>query len=92
MDVISAISATALLAAVTAISYHTVRVFTTKGKSFTDYKNSYPECVGFNRVNCYQCNHNQLVLKRIGYNLISIINSHICQHCGTELYRSKTRV
>ena len=62
----------------------------TKGRSFDDYRQNHPENVANGRVTCYSCGGGDVFLRKAGNSLTSIMNSHVCKQCGSELYRSKT--
>ena len=62
----------------------------TKGRSFEDYKKEHPGHVQNGKVKCYKCGANAVFVRRVGNGLATILNSHVCRHCGTELYRSET--
>lgn len=62
----------------------------TKGRSFEDYAKEYPGHIQNGKVKCYKCGANAVFVRRVGNSLTAILNSHVCRHCGTELYRSET--
>lgn len=64
----------------------------TNGRTFDDYKNNHGANVKNGRVTCYSCGSSSIYLRRAGNSLINILNSHVCRQCGTELYRSKTKM
>jgi len=64
----------------------------TNGRSFDDYKRLHGNHVKNGKVSCHSCGSSSIYLRKVGNSLTNILNSHVCRQCGTELYRSKTRV
>lgn len=60
--------------------------------TFEGYKQLHPSHIRNGRVSCYSCGGAGVTIRRIGNGLGYILNSHVCRQCGTELYRSKTRL
>jgi len=61
----------------------------TNGKTYEDYKNDYPGFIKEGKAYCHKCNTHEIFVKQVGSTPQSILNSHICRNCGTELYRSR---
>ncbi|AOO64793.1 hypothetical protein [Sulfurospirillum halorespirans] len=57
-----------------------------------EYEQRYPHLVRHGKVYCYHCNTSNIYMKQIAFTYHYLIHSHICRHCGTELYRSKMQV
>lgn len=60
----------------------------TKNRSFDDFKAKHPESIKDGKVHCPNCQSDSIWLKEIGKTPRSILHSHVCRQCGTELYRS----
>lgn len=62
------------------------------GRSFEDYKEKYPDCFTDGKISCFNCGSQNIFLQKIGHTPTSVLNSHICKQCGSELYRSKAKL
>lgn len=51
--------------------------------TYEEYNQRHPHLVSEGKVVCV----NQVYIQRIGNVGTTILNSHICRHCGTTLYR-----
>jgi hypothetical protein len=63
-----------------------------KDRTFEDYKRKYPECFKHGRVTCSACGGTSIYLRKVGEGLGFIINAHVCRQCGTDLYRTPSKV
>lgn len=61
-------------------------------KTFADYAKEHPQCVTDGVVRCYNCGSGVIFANRLGTKLSEVINSHVCEKCGKELYRSTTKI
>ncbi len=68
--------------------FGTIKNFT-KGKTIDDYKSTHPDCAAEEgKILCFKCKANNIWLKEVGKTPSSLLHSHVCRQCGTELYRS----
>lgn len=70
---------------------HWVKTFT-DGRGFSDYKEAHSANVRGGKVTCCSCGSDSIYLRRLGTGFGSVLNSHVCRQCGSELYRSKTPI
>ncbi len=66
---------------------HRAAIFT-KGCSFDDYIRAFPDAVKAGGVKCCKCGGG-IYVRKAGIGFGEILQSHICNQCGVELYRSK---
>lgn len=59
-------------------------------RNFEWYKGAYPGHVGEDWVKCHNCSSRTIHIRDVAKTLKAFLNSHVCAHCGLELYRSKT--
>ncbi len=61
-----------------------------KARNLGWYKETYPNLAGDGWVACFSCSGKNIHIRDTITTTKAVLNSHICQHCGTELYRSVT--